>query len=190
MAFHLQGGGERIERHSLGRSTACRDARLADAPAIVQVWIDAWQAAYAGLMPDAFLANLDAKVALDRCEAALRTGQPALVIELDGAVVGFSTYGPSRDADDPHAGEVMAINLAPACWRRGLGKMLLAETVARLRQGNFTEATLWVVAGNTRARQFYEAQGWRADGHEKRDAQLTGTPLHEVRYRLRLARSS
>jgi ribosomal protein S18 acetylase RimI-like enzyme len=164
----------------------CRDAVLADSPAIVQVWIDAWQTAYAGLMPESFLSNLDAQAALERCETALRTGHPSLVVELDGGVVGFSTYGPTRDADNPQAGEVMAINLSPACWRRGIGKILLAETVERLRRRNFPEATLWVLVANARARAFYEAQGWRADGHAKHDAKLTGFPLHEVRYRLPL----
>jgi GNAT superfamily N-acetyltransferase len=164
----------------------CRDARVADAPAIVDVWIAAWQSAYVGLMPNAYLSNLDASAALERCHTALRGGMPALVIELDGPVVGFTTFGPSRDADDPHAGEVMAINLAPACWRRGLGTFLLAETIERLRSRHFFEATLWVLAANARARAFYEARGWRADGTEKHDSQLTGFPLHEVRYRLPL----
>ena len=169
-------------------NTVCREVALADAPTLVRVWMDAWQTAYAGLMPDAFLSTLDAKVILERFESILRAGQPALVIELDGAVVGFSAFGPTRDADNPHAGEVMAINLSPACWRRGLGTILLAETVERLRRRNFPEATLWVLAANARARRFYEAQGWRVDGHERHDAQLTGFPLHEVRYRLALGR--
>ena len=80
----------------------------------------------------------------------------------------------------------MAINLAPSVWRRGFGTVLLRETVERLRQ-DFTEATLWVLHANDRARKFYETQGWRQDSAEKHDDQLTGFPLHEVRYRLPLS---
>jgi GNAT superfamily N-acetyltransferase len=165
----------------------CRDAVLEDGPAVGRVWVEAWRAAYAGLMPDEYLAGLDPNTALARFERALLADRNLLVMEAHSAVVGFSRYGPSRDPDAGlHTGEVIAINLVPSCWRQGLGKALLMETLRRLRLGNFTEATLWVLNGNVRARQFYEALGWRLDGGEKHDDQLTGFPIHEVRYRIQL----
>jgi len=45
----------------------------------------------------------------------------------------------------------------------------------------------WVFQQNERARRFYEAQGWCPDGAERIETELTGSPLHEVRYRLPLA---
>ena len=165
-----------------------RDARLEDGTAVGRVWVEAWQTAYAGLMPAEFLAGLDPTDCLARFEHALRAGVSILVLEQDTAIVGFSVFGPSRDSDaGSQMGEVMAINLAPSCWRRGFGQVLLRETVERLRRGRFTELTLWVVHANDRARKFYEAQGWRQDGAEKHDDSLTGFPLHEVRYRLPLS---
>jgi len=50
----------------------------------------------------------------------------------------------------------------------------------------FRRATLWVLAGNARARAFYETVGWNADGHE-RHRMLRGTDVHEVRYQTALA---
>jgi hypothetical protein len=44
--------------------------------------------------------------------------------------------------------------------------------------------TLWVLDTNERARRFYEARGWRADGTSKSDASR-GSPVVEVRYRYR-----
>ena len=165
----------------------CRDAVVEDALAIARVWVAAWQAAYAGLMPAEYLAGLDAEAALPGFERGLRADRSVLVLELDGAIAGVSRYGASRDADaGPETGEVIAINLLPSCWRRGLGRELLRETLQRLRGRGFSEATLWVLHGNASARQFYEAQGWRLDGAEKHDDKLTGFPLHEVRYRVTL----
>ncbi len=166
----------------------CRDAVLEDGPAIGRVWVEAWRSAYAGLMPEDYLAGLDATAGLPRVERALRDRPSILVLEWQGSIVGFSRCGASRDADArPHTGEVMAINLIPSCWRRGLGRVLLGETLQRLRHGGYGEATLWVLDGNARARQFYEALGWRLDGGaERHDATLTGFPLHEVRYRVPL----
>jgi RimJ/RimL family protein N-acetyltransferase len=47
------------------------------------------------------------------------------------------------------------------------------------------EAVLWVLPGNRRARRFYEAAGWVADGAE-RSAEVQGVVVPEVRYRRRL----
>jgi len=166
----------------------CRDAVLEDGPAIGQVWVDAWRSAYAGLMPDDYLAGLDATANLPRFERALRDPRSILVLELDGSIVGFSRYGRSRDADArPHTGEVMALNVLSSRWRQGCGTVLLGETLQQLRHGGHDEATLWVLDRNARARRFYEALGWRQDdGVERHDANLTGFTLHEVRYRVPL----
>lgn len=167
---------------------ACRDAVVDDGIAIARVWVAAWQAAYPGLMPPQYLAGLDAEAALPRFEPVLRASPSVLVLELDGEIVGFSRYGASRDPDvGSETGEVIALNLHPAWWRRGLGRELLRETQQRLRGRGFLEATLWVLHGNARARRFYEARGWRLDGVEKHDDTLTGFVLHEIRYRIALA---
>lgn len=163
----------------------CRDTAVGDALAIARVWVAAWQAAYAGLMPAEYLAGLDAEAARTAFERSF--GASVLVLEQDGNIVGFTAYGASRDPDaGPETGEVMAINLHPSCWRLGLGRELLRETEQRLGRRGFSDATLWVLHGNARARQFYEALGWWLDGAEKHDDKLTGFPLHEVRYRVGL----
>jgi len=165
----------------------CRDAAVEDALGIARVSVAAWQAAYPGLMAASYLAGLDAEAAVSRFEQGFRAYPSVLVLEQDGDIVGFSWYGASRDADaGPKTGEVMAINLHPSWWRRGLGRDLLRDTQQRLTARGFSEATLWVLHGNARARQFYEAQGWRPDGAEQHDDKLTGFPLHEVRYRVAL----
>ena len=166
----------------------CRDARLEDAAAIAAAQVAAWRGAYHGLMPPAYLAALDANRARERWERWLRTGGPVMVVEAHGEVVGFCRYGASRDPDAGEVtGEVMAINLRPASWRQGLGRQLLLAAIGRLREAGFAEATLWVLRGNERARRFYQALGWQADGAERVETELTGSPLHEVRYRLRLS---
>jgi ribosomal protein S18 acetylase RimI-like enzyme len=52
----------------------------------------------------------------------------------------------------------------------------------RLVSAGFSEATLWVLDSNARARRFYEAGGWSADGAQKRDEDR-GFPVTQVRYR-------
>jgi ribosomal protein S18 acetylase RimI-like enzyme len=148
--------------------------------------VAAWRAAYAGLMPAAFLAGLDTERFRERWERRLREGATTLVIESGGGMAGFCLRARSRDQDaGASVGEIIAINLDPVFWRRGLGRSLFLESVARLRR-DFSEATLWVVRENRRARAFYETLDWRPDGTERADSQLTGVPIPEVRYRASL----
>jgi ribosomal protein S18 acetylase RimI-like enzyme len=58
----------------------------------------------------------------------------------------------------------------------------MASALDRLAAAGYEQATLWVLDTNARARRFYEAAGFRADGAEKPDDRGTFT-LREVRYR-------
>ena len=166
-----------------------RDATLADAVAIGRIHVAAWRSAYAGLMPAAYLANIDEQHQAERWGRGIERDPRVLVSELAGEVIGFARWGDSRDADAPPAtGELIAINLHPNAWRLGAGSVLMAEALARLRAAGFREVTLWVVHGNTRARGFYEARGWCADGAEVRDDRFRiGALMHELRYRTALS---
>lgn len=88
----------------------------------------------------------------------------------------------SRDEDGAGVGEVTAIYLLDSHWGQGAGRELMAAAVEHLGAAGFTEATLWVLESNARARRFYEAAGWRPDGTVKVD-ESRGFPLREVRYR-------
>jgi GNAT superfamily N-acetyltransferase len=102
-------------------------------------------------------------------------------------VVGFCIFGACRDPAAPaELGEIRAINLHPDHWRRGLGAELLAASCDALRAQGCSAAVLWVLGANERARCFYAAQGWHADGGTKRDAPPGCPPLEHVRYRLEL----
>jgi ribosomal protein S18 acetylase RimI-like enzyme len=79
-------------------------------------------------------------------------------------VVGFVTFGPSRDADAAGLGEIYALYVDPRGYGRGTGRLLMAEARRRLREAGIEEAILWVLRGNDRAARFYEGEGWKADG--------------------------
>ena len=78
-----------------------------------------------------------------------------------------------------------AIYLLADFWGQGLGRSLMAAACERLRDAGFTEATLWALDTNERARKFYEAAGWALDGASKQD-DSRGFPITELRYRRRL----
>ncbi|WP_328853975.1 GNAT family N-acetyltransferase [Microbispora hainanensis] len=165
-----------------------RRAEPADAEAIAVVHVRSWQAAYPGLMPQAYLDGLTPAMRLPVWERLLGESAPprteVLVAEVDGSVAGFASFGPGRDDDvDPASvAEISAIYLMPEVWGAGVGGRLMAAALDSLTAAGYEQAVLWVVDGNSRARWFYERGGWRPDGAELHD-ESDGFPLTEIRYR-------
>jgi len=164
-----------------------RHATAADAHAIAGIHVAGWRVAYRGLMPDSVLDAITVEQRRGFWKGVLsKPGVSKVAVgETDGAVVGFCSYGPTRDADDASVAEIYALYVEPAKWRQGFGRALCqhAEREAAAREQE--AMTLWVVKGNDPSRRFYERLGYRADGAERTDSLLTGSPFVEVRYRKR-----
>jgi GNAT superfamily N-acetyltransferase len=84
---------------------------------------------------------------------------------------------------------VTSIYVLSSLWGQGVGRLLMAAAVSALVDEQFSEATLWVLEGNARARRFYQAAGWNADGAAK-DGAVGGVSIHELRYRRALPSSA
>lgn len=169
-----------------------RRARKSDAESIARVHVQTWQEAFREELPAPFLASLSVEarerywanqlgvLAADRC--------PWLA-DAAGEVVGFAHVGPSRDNDAVSStGEVYAVYVLPDCWDRGVGRNLLKHGERDLLAHGYDEATLWVLDSSQRARHFYEAAGWHADG-ATRVVHTGSLETTEVRYRRSLAPS-
>ncbi|MDA8062960.1 MAG: GNAT family N-acetyltransferase [Actinomycetota bacterium] len=167
-------------------STTVRVGGTDDAAAIGLVHVRSWQAAYVGHFPQAYLDGLDPEARAAGWRRYLEAGdhdrEALLVVECDGELVGFASLGPCRDPDAAGVGELYALYLLPEAWGRGAGRELMAAAVGVLAVLGFDQATLWVLDANARARLFYEAAGWAADGATRVEDRF-GFPVPEVRYR-------
>ena len=149
-----------------------REARIGDEEQIARVHVAAWRAAYRGMMPDAFLDALSEDDRAKRWRERFENppgGKRRIVVALDGgdAIVGFAGVGPAREGAGDR-GELYMINLAPAAWGRGIASALLDQCVKDLSAFGHREAILWVLRQNSRARRFYEREGWTHEG-DRRD---------------------
>jgi GNAT superfamily N-acetyltransferase len=163
-------------------SPVIRPATGGDARAMVDVRLASWRATYGPLLPAGVWDGMDPGGMAERWAPRLASGVPrALVAEVDGAVVrAYALFGPSRDEDLPHADEIYAIYAHPDSFSTGLGRALMAASLAQLRR----PVTLWVLEQNPRARRFYEIAGFRPDGARKPAEMPGGVELPELRYRL------
>ncbi|KKZ70730.1 GNAT family N-acetyltransferase [Streptomyces showdoensis] len=164
---------------------AIRAAGPSDAAAVASVHVRSWRAAYRGLVPDAYLDSLDVgertEVWRDRLSAP---GAPTVLLAEEDGAVAFSCFRPWPDGewDASVTAELSALYAVPEAWGRGVGRDLLAATVAAMAAAGFRAAGLWVLEGNPRARAFYGAAGWRPDGTSVTE-ETGGRMLTELRYR-------
>lgn len=162
-----------------------REAGPSDAAAVAAVHVRSWRAAYRGLLPEAYLDSLDVgertEVWRDRLSAP---GAPTVLLAEEGGPVAFSCFRPWPDGgfDPAVTAELTTLYAVPEVWGRGVGRALLAATVAAMKAAGFRSAGLWVFEGNPRARAFYEAAGWRPDGASVTE-ETGGRLLTELRYR-------
>ena len=78
----------------------CRPPGVADAEAIAEAHVMAWQHAYAAIMPESYLRTLSPADSRVRWAALLESDASGVtVVEALGAVRGFARYGLPRDAD-------------------------------------------------------------------------------------------
>ncbi len=155
-----------------------------DARGIAQLHVATWQAAYKDIVPADYLAALSvaAREAM-WSESISRNVPDILVAKENGAIVGFVAFGPCRDEGAPaRQAEIWAIYVAPPHWSAGIGRRLwLAAREHLVRQG-YQSVSLWVLAHNTRATQFYLAAGFQPEPQKSKEWLVAGESLQEIRY--------
>ncbi|MGV0744348.1 N-acetyltransferase family protein [Mycolicibacterium sp. XJ870] len=164
--------------------TQIRPAVGADALAVADVHVRAWQVGYRGILPQDYLDGLTAADRASRYtfDAMPLDGPYTLVATDHGAIRGLVTIGRCRDSGLSGLGEVWALYTDPNGWGRGIGRELIAAARELLYHNGFTEGLLWVLEQNDRARRFYERDGWCPDGTRRTDL-VADVPVEDIRYR-------
>jgi ribosomal protein S18 acetylase RimI-like enzyme len=136
---------------------------LDDLDELGRVHVQVWREAYAGLLPDDYLAGLDPTFGPTRWRERFGTSPEVswLLARDDDGIVGMSTSGPARDDDPPAPLELYAINVLRRAHGTGLADDLMAHVVGD------RAAYLWVLDGNDRALAFYRRHGFADDGGRK-----------------------
>jgi ribosomal protein S18 acetylase RimI-like enzyme len=164
---------------------AIRKARPGDAPAIAKVHVETWRAAYAGLVPDAYLVGMREERQTLMWQRLLGNCglESVLVAEAAGGpgrhVVGFGSFGRARPGKLPYRGEIYTLYVAGDWQGRGLGRRLLRGMFREMVKAGLPDAYLWVLTGNP-TRFFYEAMG--GERAATRQEAFAGTLLDETAY--------
>lgn len=157
-----------------------RAASPEDAHLIAPMHLSCWHEAYAGLVPQRCLDDLDAQDRVAQWRSRLeRRGDVTTMAVHDGRVVGLATVGPAETASPSAPEELRSLYVVRDMWGRGLGQQLLQQALAD------RPASLWVFEGNERARRFYARTGWSPTGERHVDEWTAIPELRLVRDRVR-----
>lgn len=129
-----------------------RPATPADAPAVATIWHLGWRDGHLGFVPDELLAARTSTLFDQR--AGERVADTT-VLAVDDAVAGFVMV-----VED----EVEQVYVAADHRGAGVANVLLDEAERQVAATGHGVAWLAVVAGNARARAFYQRQGWVDEG--------------------------
>lgn len=160
-----------------------RSPKLEDAADLARVHIETWQEIYKNDFPVGFLDGLDHAARTKWFVRNIRNGAWLVVAEQGSQIAGFCMVS-DADGEDGR-GELLAIYVHPDFWGAGHGHALIRAGEDILARRGFTSAVLWVLQTNTRARQFYERQGWRRS-KPIRIEEIGGVQVTELRYEKRL----
>ena len=133
-------------------SVLLRQGSQEDASALAEIWHLGWRDGHLGFVPEELVAARTEHSF--RLRAAERAPE-ATVAVVEGAVAGFIIV-----VDD----EVEQVYVAAAYRGTGVAGALIGEAERQVRASGHSKAWLAVVAGNARARAFYERSGWRDEG--------------------------
>ena len=123
------------------------------------VHCQSWQETYAGLIDSRYLES----VTLEKCTEIARRYPDHILVAREGEnVIGFTGYGPYRDASVKDMGEIFALYVLAAHHGRRVGYGLVNAALAEL--SDYDRIAVWVLSGNERAIRFYERYGFRFDG--------------------------
>lgn len=133
-------------------SYTIRLATAADTDRIARIWHIGWEDGHIGHVPTELLQFRKAEHFLPRVHERI---PHTWVAEDAGGIAGFVTV-----KDD----EIEQLFVDRPARGSGVAEMLLRKGEDEIRRAGYARAWLAVVAGNRRARRFYERCGWRDAG--------------------------
>jgi ribosomal protein S18 acetylase RimI-like enzyme len=171
-----------------------RHATLSDAAEIARIQRLTWRAAYAGLLGEEAIAELDRSDLEGTWAETVEYAGSRVYLATEGSfTVGYCVAGPApsdesaaADGTPPADAPALIASLVvePRWGRRGHGGRLLGTAAAELRASGLDRGLTWVAQSDHATLGFYRRAGWSPDGTVRtldtgrgtlREVRITGT---------------
>ena len=159
-----------------------REAELKDCPGIARVQVDSYRTAYAGLMPEAYLAQFSYEEQEQDWVGLLEAGSADILLVAEseeGEIVGYTLARAEAEIYPGYDAEIIALHVRKSVQRQGVGRALLREAVEKLSARGCQSVMLWTLKGNP-VRRWYEKLGGKYLG--EKTWPLDDFEVHEAAY--------
>ncbi|MBO4452735.1 MAG: GNAT family N-acetyltransferase, partial [Clostridia bacterium] len=114
----------------------------------------------------------------EKCEEIAFKWRENVIIAKDGeSVIGFICYGGLTPEDSVNGG-IVALYVLSEYYGKGVGLMLMNAAMEKLSA--CPKVGVWVLTENKRAIRFYEKCGFRRDGEEIANANISASEIRMI----------
>ncbi len=137
-----------------------RKAVLEEAEKIIDINIEVWNTTYKGLIPQEIIDKLQSKdpERISRNQKSIKEKQHTFVAEVDGKIVGFHTFGKTKDENFGDAGEIYAGYILDGYQGLGLGRKMAVACMKELIDNGYTTLVTKCLDGNP-SNEFHKSLG-------------------------------
>jgi GNAT superfamily N-acetyltransferase len=145
-----------------------RPATSRDADQIADVHANAWQNTYQGLIPFISLRSMIERRNGSWWRRAIDRGTSVMVVDMNGTIAGYCTFGLNRARALPQEGEIYELYMRPEYQGVGIGTRLFKAARESLRSHGCNGLVVWALEDNSMAMTFYHGHGGKdvAQGYE------------------------
>lgn len=144
-------------------------AKLGDEAILAYIQTESWKAGFKDILPADILCRctqMDRVTAMYRRDLVRNTGNGYL-LKVGGDPHCIAWWDATREKDMPGYAELICIHSLQNRWRNGYGSKMMDAVLRDIGAAGYAKVMLWVFEANTRARRFYEAQGFTTSGKRK-----------------------
>ena len=143
--------------------------KIGDEEILAYIQTESWKAAFKDILDEETLKQY---TQLDKAREMYKTllqqnSRKGYLLKLEGEPHCMAWWGASRDEDMPDYAELICIHSLQNRWRKGYGRKMMDRVLQDMKADGWEKAMLWVFEENLRARAFYEALGFAANGKKK-----------------------
>ena len=154
-----------------------RPATETDLDSLVEIFRACWLTSYKDILAQSVRDEMTQEKALEMWTQSVQphSDRTTFVIVEGGILVGMARVG--RDVSNSVRGHLFSLYVHPDNAGRGLGKNLLKNALAYLRESAFDEISLWVFKNNFSTRNLYSSLGFLETGQERIDDRWKNTEI-------------
>ncbi len=139
-----------------------RKVKIGDEKILANIHITSWQTAFDKILSNEILDRMtDIKKTETMYKYLLENNiGNGVILSVNNKPHCITFWDKTREKDMQGYAELICIHSLSENWGKGYGSMIMEYVLNEIKKAGFTDVMLWVFKENTRARKFYEKNGF------------------------------